>query len=52
VANALHKEGFDHISKEGRRRRPGIIRSIQNKIIIVVSPKTTKTKTTSLLTSR
>jgi hypothetical protein len=40
------------IFQEGRRRRPGIIRMIKNKIIIVVSSKTTITKTTSLLTSR
>jgi len=38
-----------------RRRRPGIIRMIKNKIIIVIPSKTTKTiitKTTSLLTLR
>jgi hypothetical protein len=31
VANASHKEGFDHIPIEGRRRRrrPGIIRMIK-----------------------
>ena len=23
MANAWHKEGFDHIPKEGKRRRPG-----------------------------
>jgi hypothetical protein len=55
VANARHREGFDHIPKEGRRRRQGIIRMTKNKIITVVSSKTTKTtitKTISLLTSR
>jgi hypothetical protein len=53
VANARHREGFDHIPKEGRRRRrQGIIRMTKNKIITVVSSKTTITKTTILLTSR
>ena len=52
----LDTEKFDHIPQEGgRRRRPGIIRMIKNKIIIVISSETSKTaitKNTSLLTSR